>query len=207
MNNICPVCGSDKIERITKEHTISEPFGGTKNISISEVECKACGSTGDFFNENDSIIDSSIKELKQKSINNILNDFSENKISMSAIERALDIPQRTLAKWRSGSSSPTATGVALMRFIRLFPWLLDVAENKYDYDYAQKICINSGIQKLLSCISFKTEDFSEAGIIATSRSAFMYMYFEKEEFNNVNEQFEYKTITTKPVLIPVIAEA
>jgi len=53
MNNICPVCGSDKVEKITTIHTISEPFGGTKNISISEVKCNACGSTGDFFNEND----------------------------------------------------------------------------------------------------------------------------------------------------------
>jgi len=207
MNNICPVCGSDKVEKITTTHTISEPFGGTKNISISEVKCNACGSTGDFFNENDSIIESSIKELKQNSINNILNDFSENKISMSAIERALDIPQRTLAKWRSGSSSPTATGVALMRFIRLFPWLLDVAENKYDYDYAQKICINSGIQKFLSSISFKTENFSEAGVIATSRSAFMYMHFEKEEFSSDNEQIDYKAITTKPIGITTTVEA
>jgi DNA-binding transcriptional regulator YiaG len=180
-NNICPVCGSKDIKRIINLEAISEPFGGHKNIDIVEVKCNTCESTGDFFNENENIIDEAIRELKQNSIINILNDFSNNKISMSAVERALDLPQRTFAKWKNGNSSPTATGVALMRFIRLFPWLLDVAENKFDYDSAQKIHINAAVQKLLSVVDFHKDDFSGAGIVATSESAFFYMQFEKEK--------------------------
>jgi hypothetical protein len=179
-NNLCPACGSADIKKIVNKEIINEPFGGHKYIDTIEVRCNTCGSTGDFFGENELIVDEAIKELKQNSIINILNDFSNNKISMSAIERALDLPQRTLAKWKNGNSSPTATGVALMRFIRLFPWLLDVAERKFDYDYAQKIYINAAVQKLFSVVNFKKDDFSEAGIVATSKSAFFFMHFEKE---------------------------
>jgi DNA-binding transcriptional regulator YiaG len=131
----CPACGS--IDIIDEKD----------NIEIHENICSMCGTRGDFFNQNEPLIDETIKKLKQKSIENILNYFIDNKISMSSIERALEIPQRTLTKWKNRTNVPSSAGIALVRFIKLFPWLLEVAENKYDYSEAQKIHINEAIQK------------------------------------------------------------
>ena len=175
----CPVCGANALILRTESQVLKESFGGQKEIKIKNYYCSTCESTGDFFNENEAILNNNINLLKTQSIKNILNDFSENKISMSAIERALSLPQRTLTKWKNGVSTPSSTGLALMKFLRTFPWLLEVAENNFDYNIAQKIHINSAIQKFLNLINFNTHDFSEARIIATSQSAFLYMEFDK----------------------------
>lgn len=193
----CPACGSIDIIDEKKSILIKEPFGGQNNIEIHENICSLCGSRGDFFNQNETLIDETIKKLKQKSIENILNDFIDSKMSMSSIERALEIPQRTLTKWKNRTNVPSSAGIALMRFIKLFPWLLEVAENKYDYNEAQKIHINAAIQKLLPEIDFCKEDFVEAGgIVATSGSALLYKYYEKKDMNNQEKIYNEVTLVT-----------
>ena len=193
----CPACGSIDIIDEKKSILIKEPFGGQNNIEIHENICSLCGSRGDFFNQNETLIDETIKKLKQKSIENILNDFIDSKMSMSSIERALEIPQRTLTKWKNRTNVPSSAGIALMRFIKLFPWLLEVAENKYDYNESQKIHINAAIQKLLPEIDFCKEDFVEAGgIVATSGSALFYKYYEKKDVNNQEKIYNEVTLVT-----------
>jgi len=193
----CPACGSIDIIDEKKSILIKEPFGGQNNIEIHENICSLCGSRGDFFNQNETLIDETIKKLKQKSIENILNDFIDSKMSMSSIERALEIPQRTLTKWKNRTNVPSSAGIALMRFIKLFPWLLEVAENKYDYNESQKIHINAAIQKLLPEIDFCKEDFVEAGgIVATSGSALFYKYYEKKDMNNQEKIYNEVTLIT-----------
>jgi len=193
----CPACGSIDIIDEKKSILIKEPFGGQNNIEIHENICSLCGSRGDFFNQNETLIDETIKKLKQKSIENILNYFIDSKMSMSSIERALEIPQRTLTKWKNRINVPSSAGIALMRFIKLFPWLLEVAENKYDYNESQKIHINAAIQKLLPEIDFCKEDFVEAGgIVATSGSALFYKYYEKKDMNNQEKIYNEVTLIT-----------
>jgi len=193
----CPACGSIDIIDEKKSILIKEPFGGQNNIEIHENICSLCGSRGDFFNQNETLIDETIKKLKQKSIENILNYFIDSKMSMSSIERALEIPQRTLTKWKNRTNVPSSAGIALMRFIKLFPWLLEVAENKYDYNESQKIHINAAIQKLLPEIDFCKEDFVEAGgIVATSGSALFYKYYEKKDVNNQEKIYNEVTLIT-----------
>lgn len=193
----CPACGSTDITDEKKSILIKKPFGGQYNIEIHENICSTCGSRGDFFSQNDFLIDETIKKLQQKSIENILNYFIDNKISMSSIERALEIPQRTLTKWKNRTNAPSSAGIALMRFIKLFPWLLEVAENKYDYSEAQKIHINAAIQKLLPEIDFCKENFIEAGgIVATSGSALLYRYYEKKNINNQEKAFNEVALVT-----------
>ena len=144
----CPVCGSEEIGEKKKTILISEPFISPDNIEVFENICYSCKSRGDFFNQNESLLEVTIKELKQKSVKSILEYFIDKKISMSSIERALEMPQRTLAKWKKNKSKASSAGIALLRFIRLFPWLLEVAENKYDFKMAQKIQINDSENKL-----------------------------------------------------------
>ncbi|MBA3063411.1 MAG: hypothetical protein FP833_10745, partial [Atribacteria sp.] len=193
----CPACGSIDIIDEKKSILIKEPFGGQNNIEIHENICSLCGSRGDFFNQNEPLIDETIKKLKQKSIENILNYFIDSKMSMSSIERALEIPQRTLTKWKNRTNVPSSAGIALMRFIKLFPWLLEVAENKYDYSEAQKIHINAAIQKLLPKIDFCKEDFVEAGgMVVTSESALLYNYYEKKDINSQEKIYDEVTLVT-----------
>lgn len=158
----CPECGSKAIIENKKNISIKEPFANEVNIEINENVCSLCGSQGDFFNQNETLIDETIKNLKQKSIKNILNDFTNNKMSMSSIERALEMPQRTLTKWKNSTNYPSSAGIALMRLIKLFPWLLEVAENKYNYIEAQKIHINTAIEELLHKRYSETEILSES---------------------------------------------
>ena len=150
MNNkkICPACGSENIYETKKTINIKEPFAGEEKIEITKNICHTCKSQGDFFDQNEDKIENTIKDLKQKSVENILKYFIKNKRSLTSIERSLEIPFRTLAKWKNKITKTSAAGIALLRFIRLFPWLLDVAENKYDPQKAENIMVNNSIVKL-----------------------------------------------------------
>lgn len=172
---LCPVCGSPDIKEEKVVVALEEPFGGQANVETHEVVCSVCGSRGDFFNENEEIMDNAYKSLKQKSIENILNDFIDHRVSMAGIERALGIPQRTLTKWKNGTSAPTASGLALMRFLRLFPWLLGVAETKYDYNEAQKIHIKAAVNQFLSLVSFDEKGAFNPEIGSAGTHFYFYM--------------------------------
>lgn len=186
----CPACGSNTVIDKKEYILLKEPYGGEKNILLKENYCETCGSSGDFYNENEIDITNGIEELKIASMRNIIDDFSTNNISMSAIERAINLPQRTLTKWKNGVSTPSASSTALMKLLRTFPWLLDVAENRYDYNISQKIFLNAAMEKLINSMNFVKEDFAEAGIITTSSSALMYMHLEK----NVMDEGELEII-------------
>jgi hypothetical protein len=56
--------------------------------------------------------------------------------SMAFVERALELPQRTMMRWKKGQLSDAA--IALLRIIGTYPWIMDVADAKYDSIYAQK---------------------------------------------------------------------
>ena len=155
---ICPACDSENISENKKTILIKEPFAGEENIEIIENTCKTCEFKGNFFNNNDEIIEKKIKELKQRSVENILEYFIKNKRSLTSIERALEIPFRTLAKWKNKITKTSAAGIALLRFIRLFPWLLEVAEKKYDPQKAENIMINNAIEKISKITGNKKVD-------------------------------------------------
>lgn len=138
---VCPLCGSDKISQTERHETICESFGGCRELSLFFDSCELCGTEGDFSNKNDELIKEVIKELKSEAVKNILKDFSEQKFNFAGMERALELPQRTLAKWKNGSASPSAAGVTLLKFLRLFPWLLVVAEKNFDFEVSQSIHI------------------------------------------------------------------
>ena len=180
----CPECGSEAITENKKNISIKEPFADEVNIEINENVCTSCGSQGDFFDQNETLIDETIKNLKQKSIKNILNDLTDDKMSMSSIERALEMPQRTLTKWKNGINYPSSAGIALMRFIKLFPWLLEVAENKYDYNEAQKIHIKTAIEKLLLKRYSDTEILSESLSASIKKPEDEKKYYE--DYKNIN---------------------
>jgi DNA-binding transcriptional regulator YiaG len=187
MSKICPVCGSSDLSQIKENTVLNESFGGQKLIETHVYKCNTCESIGDFFNENEEIVMKEITSLKKISVKNIIDDFSENQISMAAIERALCLPQRTLARWRGGTTAPSATGLALLKFIRTFPWLLDVAEEKFDYDFAQKRFLSAAMEKFISSLKFDDKEFTSAGVVSTSERATFFANYDRKCDGNDSE--------------------
>lgn len=175
----CPACGENRIEKVQREEILKEPFGGQKRVSLSEYVCGACGSRGDFFNENESLVHNSLSELKSNAVTNILEDFRGNRISLSSMERALELPQRTLTKWKNRASNPSAAGVALLKFLRLFPWLIDVAENNYDYSASQKIHLTVAFKKIVSQMTFDESIYPDAEFGISAKSHFFFFPVDK----------------------------
>jgi len=183
--NICPVCGEKSLSKHFEKQILKEPFGRGKEIEIVEYRCNACGSSGDFFHENDILIEEALSILKAQSVKNILNDFSnDKKIQLSAIERVLSLPQRTLTKWKNGAVKPSAAGVALLKIIGLFPWILEVAENKFNYDIAQSIFIESAVETFMTYrIQERSTQANEASSMpSTQTDALTVVYSPPEPF-------------------------
>jgi hypothetical protein len=53
----------------------------------------------------------------------------------------LGLPQRTLSRWTQGGAPPE--GVALLRLIERFPWLLEVAEAHFDAHVARHVLVRA----------------------------------------------------------------
>ncbi|MDP1677797.1 MAG: hypothetical protein Q8L88_13145 [Bacteroidota bacterium] len=192
----CPVCGSSDLVKTQIAKVVADPFGGDRKIDIDEYLCNNCGADGDFFNQNDEKVNTAICELRQDAVLNILQNFVDQKISFSGIERALDLPQRTLTKWKNNVVNPTSTGVVLLKYLKLFPWLLDVAEMKFDYSTAQKIHIQNAMSQMLRYMEFNERGFSGTVNLTPTTN---YNYIHIENYSNTktpnvepNKTFEVK---------------
>ena len=189
---ICPACGTEDIIERKTPHLINEAFGGGREIDIVEDRCKVCGTVGDFFSQNDALISEAIDQCKSLAVKNILQDFLDRAAtSMSSMERALELPQRTLTKWKNGQTKPSAAGRALLKMLRIFPWLLDVAENKFDYEKGQRIHINEAMRELVSNMSFDDILSSDLKISTSYNFVFNLTYddpFQKEHNEHVPQE-------------------
>ncbi|MCL2007498.1 MAG: hypothetical protein FWG77_05375 [Treponema sp.] len=153
---LCPSCGSDKIEHFMQNETISGDLSKNLSIDIFYDKCMECDFKGDISGENDKVIEKALSTLNEAYIDEVLKYFEERKINFAGIERAVGLPQRTLTKWKSRNSSPTAAGIALLKYLRTFPWLIEVAEHKFDYNIAQKIFVGEALD-----IFVKSTDFND----------------------------------------------
>jgi len=151
---VCPVCGSDQLEYLSTKETLQGDMGKEFITHRKYVKCMECGSQGDFFDENEETTEKALTKLNEVYVSEILEFFNKKNISFAGIERAVGLPQRTLTKWKNGISTPTAAGVALLKYLRVFPWLIEVAENKFDYDTAQKIFLGTAFNTFVNAIQF-----------------------------------------------------
>lgn len=184
---ICPICGSSSIEETKEIRKVKEPYSEEVELEITNYACKDCGEEGDFTGRGEAEYEKALEGIKNKAAISVIDDFARKDISMAAIERALDLPQRTLTKWKNGLSSPSATGVALLKIIRTYPWILEVAQKNYDPFVAKEVFISNAVHDFYSTaknvyeknkvISF---NLLETGIRAMSESTFVaYMAFER----------------------------
>jgi len=196
---ICPVCGIGVLEKISSTITLTDPSGIEKIIEVFEYKCPSCDVEGDLFGENEHSIQKKYSEMRADAVASMLEKFSDNGVSYSAAERVLGIPQRTLSKWKNKSVVPSAGATALMRYLHLFPWLLEVADNKFEKHGAMQIHIAAAMRDL--CDMTKASDVKSvsAGIVENPNNAIFFVSMDKSSTLPVQAQ---RTATT-PVKLMV----
>ncbi len=190
---MCPVCGIGVLERIPSTITLSDPSGIEKTIEVFEYKCPSCGAEGDLFGDNEQTVQKKYAEIRAEAVSSMLEQFSGSKTSFSAAERVLGLPQRTLSKWKNKSVAPSAGATALMRYIHLFPWLLEVADNKFEKRGAMRIHIAAAMRDL--CDMTKATDVKSvsAGIVENPNNAIFFVSMDKSSTLPVQAQ---RTATT-----------
>lgn len=190
---MCPVCGIGILERIPSTITLSDPSGIEKTIEVFEYKCPSCDAEGDLFGDNEQTVQKKYAEIRAEAVSSMLEQFSGSKTSFSAAERVLGLPQRTLSKWKNKSVAPSAGATALMRYIHLFPWLLEVADNKFEKRGAMRIHIAAAMRDL--CDMTKATDVKSvsAGIVENPNNAIFFVSMDKASTLPVQAQ---RTATT-----------
>ncbi|MFV3408310.1 hypothetical protein ACNH6C_06870 [Bdellovibrio bacteriovorus] len=169
MSNImCPVCGSEDLTQENRNEKRQLTLGQPYEYSVVVYHCNNCGEYGDFSEENETVRLHYLELAEDKLAADLIEQIEERKISNASFERALEIPPRTLTKWKKGKVS--ATGLALLRLITAMPWLLLIAEAKYTpLAMAQvlskalhELCVKHNIP-----ISFEKDHADEPRVVVT----------------------------------------
>jgi len=99
--------------------------------------CQDCEEWGDFALKNDQSFSLAQRGAQAFSMKEMAETLSEKKhVSMAYIERAFELPVGTVARWKQGKFS--ASSLALMRTVFIYPFLVNVAASGFDSRVAKK---------------------------------------------------------------------
>lgn len=144
-NILCPACGSHNISARVEKQAEQLTLGPEFQFEETVFTCGDCGTEGDFANENDAKYIVAHKSALNISVKNIIESLStDDSVSMAYFERAFELPARTLTRWKTGDVSSSA--IALLRTVKTFPWLLEVADSHFNKNKASQIILREGIR-------------------------------------------------------------
>lgn len=146
MNKTCPFCGGADLSKETREQVIPLEFGRDITIEATVYVCPDCGMEGDFFDDNEHKIESVLEEAQKKFAAMIIDGLADKNISMAYFERAMSLPIRTLARWKRGEV--TASASALLKTINTYPWILEVAEKRFEHNFALERMIKAAMDEM-----------------------------------------------------------
>jgi hypothetical protein len=143
---ICPACGSDNVER--SENMVIGKLTLGPEFKFKEVACKChdCETEGDFLNETEPYYLKAEKEAQNILIKQLIDGLKESDISMVFFERVFELPFRTLTRWKSGDFS--AAALALLRVIKTYPWISEVAQEGFSPIFSRKILVSEALSYL-----------------------------------------------------------
>jgi transcription elongation factor Elf1 len=130
----CPFCGSINVEKKTESCNLPIPYASPAQFKTEQLICKECGMDTDISNSTE--IQDAIDMATQASIPNMIDALTSNGWTLAKIEHSLDLPERTLSRWKS-SPKLSKESIALLRILRTYPWIIQVADRKYEFNYAQ----------------------------------------------------------------------
>lgn len=126
----CPVCDSEKFSKEVSERAISLADRTNVKYSAEYINCEDCGVVSDIEGSDDTAFSEAHEVEKRKLLEAICTNLSERGYSMSYLERAFLLPQRTISRWKSQGCS--ASAMALMNLIDIMPFLANIADHKFD---------------------------------------------------------------------------
>ena len=193
MNKIqCPACDSYNVTVCEKQGIAQAVYGTEVPYNEKVIKCNDCESS---FVDNTIAVDpysKALEQSKKESVTCILDSLSQLGTNLAAMERALELPQRTLSRWKSGAD-PSAAGLTLLRFINTYPWLLEVADAKYDITFANMILINQAQNVFKAmCNSIGLKQAAQGGLIDQD-NIFVYSYYNRDQKEANNNFIPYPT--------------
>lgn len=126
----CPACGSTSIDEKTEKRKVQAPFGQEIEIEESIIYCHSCNDEYKM-DDSDKKYVNALTQSTKSSISSIIEYITNLGYSFTEIERSLDIPFRTFSRWKSTRDIAAPT-VTLLRFLRTYPWLIEVADKKFN---------------------------------------------------------------------------
>lgn len=162
--NTCPLCGAKKLKRFEKQCVGQITLG--EKFSFKEVyfKCSDCHEEFDFSSETDKNYRKAEKKAQKKFVENTIAELNKNNITMSFFERVFELPIRTLSRWKSGDFS--FASLALLRIVKIYPRIIEVAEHKFEKHIAKNIADNNFVK-----ISTK-DNFNKPGTYLNSSCSY-----------------------------------
>lgn len=169
--NQCPACGATEMTRYENKKYDQLTLGNKFVYDEIYYKCNSCSEEGDFLSETDQNYVSAQKNAQLDMIKEILDGFNKLNISMAMLERTLELPARTLTRWKNGDFS--SSGLALLRVLATFPWIISVAEHKFNPTFASSAIIKIAVQEfeqgankvLTSSVAVATLERKSSGLI------------------------------------------
>lgn len=139
-NTDCQSCGAPGARVITTKLPYTAPFGKPVEYDQKYTECDSCGFEVDVSDPD--VFPNAIREAEINSVEEMLKFFKASKIPQGRIERALGLPSRQVSNWMS-KEAWSKSALAVMRFLRAYPWLIDVADKRFSEDVVQEKLIEA----------------------------------------------------------------
>ena len=129
INMQCPMCGGESMKKIDD----------VNNLGYIHMlyQCLDCMTRFDDIDEN-SLQEYLNKENKKFVLEVVDLIIMEEFWTIPAIERVLEIKQGSIKGWREDDNKfPSTAETTLFRFLKIYPWLLVVADFDYKEDIAK----------------------------------------------------------------------
>lgn len=127
--NTCVVCGLTNVNVVEVKRSYAAPFGPDVEYTNKIAACPDCGTNVDLSDPD--IFPNAVAESESKSIGMILDYLVSRGFTHAAIERALELPDRAVSNWKC-KEAVSSSSRALLRILRAFPWVIDVADKNFD---------------------------------------------------------------------------
>lgn len=133
----CPICDAAAVSVREEQVVVQAPFGPRVTCVQRLWTCRACGE--DSAPDDLAAHARAEGESERGSVRQMLADLAARGVTSTYIERALSLPFGTLARLVEGAAAADPVGLALLRLVRTYPWLLAVADEHFDEDTAARL--------------------------------------------------------------------